>query len=241
MSNTNTPLQGKVAVVTGANRGIGRAVAGSLAELGATVYLCARDEAKLHSATEELITRRLPAKAVRLDVTDEQQWQSLAQRVRNEHNRLDILINNAGVGAFGKPLHETSTEDFTRMVDINIKGVYLGIKCLAPLMIASGGGDIVNISSIASKNPVKNAAIYAATKWAVNGLSVSAAEELRDHRVRVSFVCPGSTATELIVGMREPNDRMLRSEDIAHAVTVIVTQAPQSFISEIVIRPTLKP
>jgi 3-oxoacyl-[acyl-carrier protein] reductase len=181
------------------------------------------------------------ADAIKLDVTSEESWLTLLSQVRSEHGKLDILVNNAGVGTFGKPLHETSVEDFERMTATNLRGVYLGIKSVAPLMIASGGGDIVNISSIASKIPLKNGAAYAATKWAVNGLTVSAAEELRDHRIRVSVVCPGSVDTELGPGMNRDTSKMLKPEDVAHAVITLVTQAPQSFISEVVIRPTLKP
>src|SRR5947209_3209002 len=147
-----------------------------------------------------------------------------------------------GIGAFGKPVHETSEEDFDRMIATNIKGVFLGMKVMTPLIVAAGGGDIVNISSIASKNGVKNAAVYAATKWAVNGLSASAFEEVRDQRVRVTVGCPGSVATELIERFSTGStSRMLQPDDVAHVVAGIVTQAPQSFISEVVIRPTVKP
>jgi NAD(P)-dependent dehydrogenase (short-subunit alcohol dehydrogenase family) len=235
-------LTGKTAVVTGASRGIGHAIASSLAHLGAHIYLCARDLTKLRQAAEELKAQNLSVEPVQCDVTRPEDWDALATMIRHRTgDKLDILVNNAGVGRFGKPLHETSLDDWTRMVDTNLKGVYLGIKSLAPLLIANGGGDIVNISSIASKNAVKNGAAYAATKWGVNGLSVSAAEELREHNVRVSIVCPGSTATELILGMNTNTSKMLQPSDIAHAVVTLVTQAKQSFISEVVIRPTQKP
>ncbi|MEO8724962.1 MAG: SDR family NAD(P)-dependent oxidoreductase [Acidobacteriaceae bacterium] len=241
-------LQGKLAIVTGASRGIGRAIAHSLAQLGAHVILCARDTAKLHQLADELKSQGLSAENATCDVTRPQDWEALAAGIKQRHHgKLDILINNAGDGVFGKPLHETSLEDWTRTIDTNLKGVYLGIKTMAPLMIANGGGDIVNIASLAAKNPVKNGAAYAASKWGLNGLSVSAAEELREYNIRVSTVCPGSTATNLILDMRRANSkdadtsRMLQPSDIAHAVVTLVTQAPQSFISELLIRPTRKP
>lgn len=241
-TDPQSSLQEKVAVVTGAGRGIGRAVAQRLAELGATVILCARSEKELEAGARELRERGLTAEAWRLDVTDARSWGKLAEMIRSQHaGRVDILVNNAGVGSFGKPLHETSEEEWDRMVNTNLRGVYLGIKALAPLMIAGGGGDIVNISSIASKNALKNGAAYAASKWGVNGLSVSAAEELREYKIRVAIVCPGSTATELILGMNRNTTNMLQPGDVAHAVETLVTQAPQSFISELVIRPTQKP
>ncbi len=239
-------LGGKVAVITGASRGIGRAIAEKLAEMGAEVVLCARREAELEALAEELRQRGGAASACRLDVAEAASWERLVERMNAQHGgRLNILVNNAGVGVFGKPLLETAEEDWERMVNTNLRGVYLGIKTMAPLMIAGGGGDIVNISSIASKNAVKNGAAYAATKWGVNGLSASAAEELRDYKVRVAVVCPGSTATELIAEMNRGTSRntakMLQGEDVAHVVAMMVTQTSQSFISEVVIRPTLKP
>ncbi len=241
MQQSGSQLKDKVAIVTGASRGIGHAISESLAQLGAHVYLCARDESKLKDAVAQLRGQGFSAESAACDVTRIKDWEALASRVKSQHGRLDILINNAGVGSFGKPLHETSIEDWTNMVDTNLRGVFFGIKTMALLMIATGGGDIVNISSIASKNAVKNAAAYAATKWGVNGLSASAAEELREHKIRVSVICPGSTDTELILGMNTNTSRMLKPSDIAHAVITLVTQAPQSFISELVIRPTQKP
>ncbi|MBV9669631.1 MAG: SDR family oxidoreductase [Acidobacteriales bacterium] len=241
MASESLPLSNKIAIVTGASRGIGRAIALELASLGAYVIAAARDQQQLESLAEDARPFSGTIEPVRHDVTRAQDWQSIATQIRSKHSRLDVLVNNAGVGDFGKPLHETSEEQFDRMIATNLRGVFLGMKYLTPLLIDSGGGDIVNISSIASKNGVKNAAVYAATKWAVNGLSASAFEEVRDHRIRISVVCPGSVATELILGMNPNTERMLQPEDIAHAVTGIVTQAPQSFISEVVIRPTLKP
>ncbi len=109
------------------------------------------------------------------------------------------------------------------------------------MMIEAGRGDIVNISSIASKNPLPNGAVYAASKWGLNGLSYSVAEELRKSNIRVTVVCPGSTATELSPHEGKDPRKMLQPSDIAHVVEMIVTQAPQSFASEVIIRPTQKP
>jgi short-subunit dehydrogenase len=108
-------------------------------------------------------------------------------------------------------------------------------------MVRSGGGHIVNISSIAGKNPLPNGAAYAASKWGLNGLSYSIAEELRGQNIRVSVVCPGSTNTELSPHEGKDPSRMLQPEDIAHAVEMLVTQSPQSFVSEVILRPTKKP
>jgi 3-oxoacyl-[acyl-carrier protein] reductase len=115
------------------------------------------------------------------------------------------------------------------------------IRAFAPQMIEQKAGDIVNISSIASKNPLPNGAAYAASKWGLNGLSYSVAEELRGYNIRVTVVSPGSVDTNLSPHEGKNKDRMLKPDDVAHVVEMIVTQSSQSFASEIVLRPTLKP
>lgn len=115
------------------------------------------------------------------------------------------------------------------------------IRALAPLMIRGKGGHIINISSLAGKNPLPNGAAYAASKWGLNGLSYSVAEELRGHNIRVSVICPGSTNTDLSPHEGKSPARMLQPDDVAHVVGMLVTQAPQSFASEVLLRPTMKP
>src|SRR5205085_9974472 len=132
-------------------------------------------------------------------------------------------------------------EQWDAMLNTNLRGVFYCIKAFAPKMIEAKGGDIVNISSIASKNPLPQGAAYAASKWGLNGLSYSVAEELRGYGIRVSVVCPGSTDTELSPHEGRDHAKMLRPEDVAHVVAMLVTQAPRSFASEIVLRPTRKP
>src|SRR5581483_8202351 len=111
----------------------------------------------------------------------------------------------------------------------------------APMMIRGQGGHIVNISSLAGKNALPNGAAYAASKWGLNGLSYSVAEELRPHKIRVSVVCPGSVNTELSPHAGKDPNKMLQPDDVAHVVAMLVTQAPQSFASEVLLRPTQKP
>jgi 3-oxoacyl-[acyl-carrier protein] reductase len=128
-----------------------------------------------------------------------------------------------------------------RILNTNLRGVFYTIRAFAPLLIATGGGHIVNISSLASKNALPNGAAYSASKWGLNGLSYSAAEELRGHNIRVSVVCPGSTNTELSPHEGKDPGKMLQPDDVGHVVAMLVTQSPNSFASEIVIRPTQKP
>jgi NAD(P)-dependent dehydrogenase (short-subunit alcohol dehydrogenase family) len=164
-----------------------------------------------------------------------------AHGVLNKYGRIDILVNNAGVGTFNGPLHSLPPDKWDQVINTNLRGVYYMIRAFVPKMIEQKGGDIINISSIASKNPLPNGATYAASKWGLNGLSYSLAEELRGHNIRVTVVCPGSVDTSLSPHEGKNKERMLKPDDVAHVVEMIVTQAPQSFASEVVLRPTQKP
>ncbi len=139
------------------------------------------------------------------------------------------------------PLHELTPEDWEKVLNTNLRGVYYCIRAFAPMMIRAKAGDIVNISSLAGKNALPNGAAYAASKWGLNGLSYSVAEELRAHNIRVSVVCPGSVNTEFGPHTGKNPSKMLQGDDVAHVVAMLVTQAPQSFASEVLLRPTQKP
>ena len=175
------------------------------------------------------------------DVSDLGSVEKAAAEVENAHHRLDILVNNAGVGSFSGPLHEMTPEDWEKVLNTNLRGVFYTIRAFAPIMIRQGGGHIVNISSLAGKNPLPNGAAYAASKWGLNGLSYAVAEELRGKNVRVSVVCPGSVDTSEGWHHGKNSNKMLKPDDIAHVVGMLATQAPQSFVSEVLIRPTQKP
>jgi NAD(P)-dependent dehydrogenase (short-subunit alcohol dehydrogenase family) len=145
------------------------------------------------------------------------------------------------VGSFSAPLHELTPQEWEKVLNTNLRGVFYCIRGFAPMMIRAKAGHIINISSLAGKNALPNGAAYAASKWGLNGLSYSVAEELRIHNIRVSVVCPGSVDTELGPHTGKNPSKMLQPEDVAHVVAMLVTQAPQSFASEVLIRPTLKP
>jgi len=167
--------------------------------------------------------------------------EALARHVDGTFGRIDILVNNAGIGAFAAPLHQLSPETWEQVLNTNLRGVYYCIRSFAPLMIRARSGHIINISSLAGKNALPQGAAYAASKWGLNGLTYSVAEELRSHNIRVSVICPGSTNTDLSPHDGKSAAKMLQPEDIAHAVAMLVTQSPQSFVSEILLRPTQKP
>lgn len=239
--NDAKPLSGQVALVTGAGRGIGAAIAMRLAHMGAAVVLCARTEKTLQQVAAGITAQGGKASAIQCDVSDLKSVEALARHVEQDHRRLDILINNAGVGSFSGPLHEMTPDAWEKILNTNLRGVFYCIRAFAPTMIRQGGGHIVNISSLAGKNALPNGAAYAASKWGLNGLTYSVAEELRAHKIRVSVVCPGSVDTDLSPHAGKDSNKMLKPDDVAHVVAMLVTQAPQSFASEVLLRPTQKP
>jgi NAD(P)-dependent dehydrogenase (short-subunit alcohol dehydrogenase family) len=240
-TGNKTSLAGQVAVITGAGRGIGAAIAAKLAHLGATVVLCGRTRGPLQSTADAISKAGGQAQALPCDVTDLRSLEAAAAHVAETLRRIDILVNNAAVRGFEGPLHQLAPESWDQVLNTNLRGVYYGIRAFAPMMIRARAGHIINISSLAGKNALPNGAAYAASKWGLNGLSYSVAEELRTHNIRVSVVCPGSVDTELSPHAGKDKSTMLQPDDVAHAVAMLVTQAPQSFVSEILLRPTQKP
>ncbi len=234
------PLAGSVALVTGASRGIGRAIALQLASLGASVAICGRDRAALEESVSALATTPVSVHSQIADVTNLADVSDLVATTESTLGPITILVNNAGIGLFG-PVHEKTEVDWDRVLDTNLKSVFLVSRAVAPSMIRRGSGDIINISSLAGKNTFAGGGIYCASKWGILGLSGCMAEDLREHGIRVSVICPGSVATEF--SGRGPKDprKVLSPEDVAHAVEAIVTQGPHSFLSEVHLRPLRKP
>jgi 3-oxoacyl-[acyl-carrier protein] reductase len=233
-------LAGKVALITGASRGIGFAIARRLGKMGARVSICARDQAKLDQTASVLRGEGIETLAIRADVARSDQISALIQKTQQELGPIDILVNNAGIGLFG-PFHEFGEADWNAVLDTNLKSVFLMSRAVAPEMMRRQTGHIVNISSFAGKNTFANGAIYCASKWGLMGLSGSMAEDLRGYGVRVSAICPGSVATEFSGQSGKSQSKILQPEDVAHAVAALVTQSSESFISEVHIRPTRKP
>jgi NAD(P)-dependent dehydrogenase (short-subunit alcohol dehydrogenase family) len=236
-------LDHQIALVTGAARGVGEAVSLRLAELGAHVLLLARDTTRLNQVRDRIRNNHGQATALPCDLADPAAIAHLAEQIARDHQRLDILVNNAAIGGTGQPLHEVGLEDWDRLMDTNLRAPYLLIRAFAPMMIAAQSGHIVNISSLAGHVPLPNNAAYAASKWGLNGLTYSVAEELRPHKIRVSVIAPGSINTHFGGGHSSSKDpaKMLQPGDVAEVVATLVTQSPQSFISEVLLRPTQKP
>jgi 3-oxoacyl-[acyl-carrier protein] reductase len=237
---SENPLNGKVTVVTGASRGIGLAIARRLAVLGARLSLCAREPKRLDAAVRQCKESGADAVAIPADLTRSEEIARLVEITERALGPIEILINNAGVGYFA-PIQEAAEESWDEVLDTNLKAVFLLSRAVAPGMIRRGGGHIVNIGSLAGKNVFAGGAIYCASKWGLLGLSGCMAEDLRAHNIRVSAVCPGSVATDFSPHTGRDTSKMLQPDDVAHAVEAILTQAPQSFISEVLLRPTQKP
>ncbi len=235
-------LNGQVAVVTGAGSGIGKAISLQLASMGATVVLVARDMDKIEKLRKEIEASNGQAEAVSCDLLSPEAISSLGTSIAVKYGRCDILVNNAGIAKQSRPLYEVPVADWDLVMSTNLRAPYLMIQALAPLMIKARQGHIVNISSLAGKNPLPNGAVYSASKWGLNGLTYSVAEELRGHGIRVSAVAPGSVNTHFGGSDGHGKDPATRIQpnDVAAVVAMLVTQAPQSFISEVLIRPTQK-
>lgn len=240
LDRAGSPLADAVALVTGGSRGIGRAIALRLAHLGAGVAICGRNAQALAAAEAELKKSGSTVYSQIADVSQSADVTSLVDKTQAALGPISVLVNNAGIGLFG-PAHEKSDNDWDRVLNTNLKGVFLVSRAVAPSMIQRGAGDIINISSLAGRNAFAGGGIYCASKWGLQGLSACMAEDLREHGIRVSVICPGSVATEFSTrGSKDPT-KVLSPEDVAHAVEMIVTQGPQSFLSEVHLRPVRKP
>jgi NAD(P)-dependent dehydrogenase (short-subunit alcohol dehydrogenase family) len=239
--NQENSISGQTAVVTGGSRGIGAAIAARLAEMGAKTVILGRDRSALESVAAQIHANQGSCLAMVCDLENLAEVESVAREIQSQAGVPQILVNCAGVGQMGRPLLDCTPADWDRILNTNLRGVFYAIRAFAPAMVEARNGHIINISSISGKNPLPGGAIYAASKWGLNGLSFSLAEELRGHNIRVSVVCPGSVHTEFSTHEGRDLSRMLIASDVAHAVAMLVTQRPQSFISEIVLRPTQKP
>lgn len=229
-------LAGQVAVVTGASKGIGKAIAHALAREGAHVVLAARSTKELDAAVREFAREGLKASQLPTDVSIPSQVAALVEGTVDGFGRIDILVNNAGIGIF-KNVEEMSVEEFDAMWNVNLRGVFLASKAALPSMIKANRGAIVNISSLAGKNSIKGGAGYCATKWALRGFASSLMLEVREHNIRVVTIFPGSVATNFSqVNKKGPN--ITQPEDVAEAVLFAVTAPERAMFSEIDVRPT---
>ena len=230
-------LEGKVAVVTGGNRGIGRAIVEALARAGATVALTARSRERAEEAASEI---GHGAVGLACDVREHAQVAALFQEVARRAGGTDILINNAGIGSF-VPVAEMSPADWRAVIETNLNGVFYCCHEAIPQMKKRGGGYIFNISSLAGKNPIVNAAAYNASKFGLNGFSEALMMEVRYDGIRVSYLMPGSVATDFGRGAREKMDWALQPEDVAEVVLDLLRAPGRALYSRVEMRPSRPP
>jgi 3-oxoacyl-[acyl-carrier protein] reductase len=233
-------LANAVALVTGSSRGIGKAIALKLASLGAAVGICGRDAEAIANTRRELEALGATVHSQTTDVTKGGEVAALVDATEKNLGPISVLVNNAGIGLFG-PIQERTEEEWDRALNTNLKSVFLTSRAVALLMIQRRKGDIINISSLAGKNTFAGGAIYCASKWGLQGLTGCMAEDLRGFGIRVSVICPGSVGTEFSGHKPKDPSKVLTPADVAHAVAMVLLQGPQSFISEVHLRPVAKP
>jgi len=230
-------LAEKVAIVTGASRGIGRAISATLAREAATVVLAARSIRKLQETAEQVTHAGGKAEIVITDLAEEESIKNLIKVTGEKFSRLDILVNNAGVTHSAK-LEETATEDWQRCIRINSRAPFILCREALPMLRKAETGYIVNIASVVGVkgHPLQSA--YTASKHALRGMTISLAEELRGSNVRIHLLCPGGVDTELIKMLRPDikKDDLMQPDEIAELVLYLVTHKGNAVIDELHIR-----
>ena len=231
----------KCAIVTGASRGIGFAIAQALAKDGYRVFICARKKSELRDALEKLSAAGSAAGEV-CDVRSEDQVRQMLDECERVFGGIHVLINNAGVGIMGKTVEELSGEEFRQTLETNLFGVFYACHYVIPKMRLRGGGYIINISSLAGQNAHPRMSAYNASKFGLNGFSESLMQEVRHENIKVSYICPGSVNT-YFGGDTPSADRswQLQPEDIAQAVINLLRMDQRALPSKVEIRPSRPP
>jgi len=243
-----TPLQGKVALVTGASSGIGEATALALARAGARVAIAARRRDRLDGVAGRIADLRAESLVLEADVARPEEAESIVSRTVERWGRLDILVNNAGLMLLS-PIDRARVEDWRRMLDLNVLGLMVTTRAALPQMRRQKDGHVVNISSTAGRVANPDASVYAATKFGVGAFSEALRREVYKDNIRVTVIEPGAVATELREHVPDPDTReridtwarsmrQLQSEDVAAAILYAVSQPPHVNVNEILLRPT---
>jgi len=230
-------LAGKVAIVTGASRGIGRAISVALAQEAATVVLAARSIQKLQETADQLTEAGGKAEIVITELTEEESIKNLVRVCNEKFGRLDILVNNAGVTHSAK-LEETATEDWYRCMLVNARAPFILCREALPLLKKAKAGYIINIASVVGVKGYPLQSAYTSSKHALRGMTISLAEELRGSNIRVHLLCPGGVDTDLVQKVRPDikKDELIQPEEIAELVLYLVTHKGNAVIDELHIR-----
>jgi 3-oxoacyl-[acyl-carrier protein] reductase len=238
MTGTSPP---RVALVTGGTRGIGAAIARKLATEGFAVFVSGRTVESARSASERFAEEGLTIRGIAADARREDDQKRLVETVARETGRLDVLVNNAGIGAFG-PVDEISPERFREVIETNLFGPFYAVRYAAPFLKKSGAGFVVNIASLAGVNAFAGGAAYNASKFGLLGFSDASMLDLRHQGVRVAAILPGSVATDWAHSHgNQDASWMLRPEDVAEAVADLVRLPDRAIASRIDLRPSRPP
>ncbi|SNC74574.1 3-oxoacyl-[acyl-carrier protein] reductase [Hymenobacter gelipurpurascens] len=227
-------IEGKNALVTGAGKGIGRAVAVALAHEGVNVALLARTESQLREVAQEIEALGVKAVVVTADVADRASVEKAVGQALTELGTLDILINNAGIGTFAK-LVDMDPAEWEKIIQVNLMGTYYTTRAVLPQMIARETGDIINIASTAGQRGAATTSAYSASKFAILGLTESLMQEVRKHNIRVSALTPSTVATELAISnnLTDGNpDKVMQPEDLAEFIVSQLKLNRRIFIKE---------
>jgi NAD(P)-dependent dehydrogenase (short-subunit alcohol dehydrogenase family) len=230
-------LTGKVAFVTGGSRGIGLATAKALAASGAAVAITGTDQARIDSAVASLGRNVL---GIRADVRQYAEVEGALARVVSTFGGVDVIVNNAGVGVF-RPVSEMAVEEWHQIIDTNLSGVFYCCHAALPHLKARGGGWIINISSLASKNAFVNGAAYCASKSALNAFSEALMQEVRYDGIRVAYVLPGSVNTGFGGLSNTKSEWALMPDDVAEVIVDLIAHPARSLPSRVEIRPAQPP
>jgi 3-oxoacyl-[acyl-carrier protein] reductase len=237
MANANKRLQGQVAVVSGASRGIGLAVCEALAYEGCDLAITARNAEQLHKAAQELEVLGIRVLNCASDVSSEKSVQSFFALVKNTFGKVDVLINNAGIAHTLAPVSDLAPQLWRQVIDINLTGTFLCAHFCLPLMRA--GATVVNNLSVAASGSFPGHSGYNASKYGALGLTNTMREELREKGIRVIALIPGPTDTEIWEQFwpERPRNRMMAAESVAQAVIACLTLPANSVVEEIRMRP----
>jgi len=230
-------LAGKVAIITGGSRGIGKAIGVALAGEGATVVPAARSLEKLQDAAELIRRAGGQAEPVVTELTDEESIKNLVNVVRDKFGRLDILVNNAGI-THSAPLAETQTEDLDRCWAVNARAPFILCREALPLLKRAETATIVNISSVVGVKGYPLQSAYTASKHALRGMTISLAEELRGTNIRVHVICPGGVDTDMVQNVRPDIAKadLIGPEEIADLVLYLATHKGNAVVDELHVR-----
>lgn len=235
------PLAGKIAIVTGAGRGIGRATALLLGQSGARVVLASRSEFELSAVSEEITKQNGEALAVSTDLTRDDEMERLVNRALEHWGSIDYLINNAGWGRTA-PVIKAKVEDWDRTLQVNLRAPMILSQLVLPTLIEKGEGAIINIGSISARAGQANTAAYSASKSGLISFTESLYEEVREYGIKVAVILPGFVDTALIPPTRRlDRSKMIRPEDIAQTVFFVLTCSPNCCPVEIAVRPQKTP